>query len=278
MNSPLTSSSVVSHSGKRWFSAFYNNSLAVSLVLALGGSLGGSMLGYGAGSTDKDELKKALLQRNNLPQLEENAPTAPKLSDDEKFAAILQSVGIYFSQRRFDEATAKLNEAAAMRPDSPEVQGARAGIFAESGKIAEARVIYDKMVAADPKGFIPRFNQAELFTMEKNYDEARRRFEVLLTEFPDSEFLKLKVLLTYVAQKNLEKAAEWGEKLKHPKPTPYMYYGAAAMAITSGDIMGGKRLIVAAEHDFGAGKFSLLYQSLAGIGLVLQSEYPPVVQ
>lgn len=213
------------------------------------------------------------------PEAEQQAATPekqPELAPEEKeFREKMQAVGVAFSQRRFEEALEKLQEAEKLRPGSDDVLGARAGILAETGKYDEALAIYDKMVEEHPKAFVPRFNQAEVFCMQKKYDEARTRFEALLKDFPDSDFLCFKMMLIAMAEGDNAQAVEWGRRLQRPTPTPVMYYAAAALSISGGEIMKGKALMLAAEKDFGAGQHSLLYQSLAAMGLVLQGDYPP---
>jgi len=203
---------------------------------------------------------------------EKQPPLSPKQA---KLQGILKEVNTLFSKRQLEQASDKLKEAEQIDPEDEGVLSAKAAILAESDKVAEARAIYTKLAAAHPGSFVPQFNLAELFSIEKKYGEARTAFEALLKKFPDNDFLQFKIILTYLAEGNQKDAAAWFEKLKRPQPTPFMIYAAAALAIEGGNISGGKALILTAEKQFGAGRQQLLHDSLADLGIVLQGDYPP---
>ena len=196
-------------------------------------------------------------------------------AEEQKVVELFEKVGALFMQRNFAEASSVLDEVEKLKPGSPEVTMVRAGIFAETGQIDKAREIYVKEVEANPDAFVPNFNLVELLCMEKKYAEAREGFEKLLLKFPENDFLQFKILLTCLAEGKMTDAAIWAQKLQRQVQTPIMIYAAAAISIRSGDLEMGKKLILLAENQYGAGNQFLLYQSLAGINLVLQSDYPP---
>ncbi len=206
------------------------------------------------------------------PSAEQAAALSP---EDQKVFELFEKVGKLFMERRFSEAGEILDEVEKLKPEAQEISMVRAGIFAETGQLGKAREIYAKEVAANPDAFVPNFNLVELLCMEKKYDEAREGFEKLLVKFPENDFLQFKILLTCLAQNKMTEAAVWAQKLQRQVQTPIMIYAAAAISLRSGDLEMGKKLILLAENQFGAGNQFLLYQSLAGINLVLQSDYPP---
>ncbi len=180
-----------------------------------------------------------------------------------------------FSQRRFARAAEALKEAEAVMPDAPEVISSRAALLAETGQIAEARVIYQKLVDQAPDSFVPQFNLAELLAMERRYADAKAAFEALLVKFPESEFVKFKLILMSLALKDQKEALEWRKKLKADQPTALLFYSEAAIALANGEMAKGRLLIEEADQQFGEGQWQLLHESLAQIGLVLRSDYPP---
>jgi len=204
------------------------------------------------------------------------AEAAPSPSPEEvKFVQTLHQISDLFGERRFLDAEQLLEEAEKMKPNDPNLAMIRAGIYAETGHYDQAREIYDKALAKDPEGFVPNFNLVELLMMQKQYTKAREGFETMLKNFPDNDFLYFKILLTCLAENNQVDALQWYQKLQRQEPTPIMNYAAAAIAIRSGDLPAGKQLMLDAEARFGAGQHRLLYQSLAGIDLVLATDYPP---
>ena len=207
---------------------------------------------------------------------QESARESVTLSEeDQKAVEIFEKVGSLFMRREFSAASALLEEVEKLKPDSVEAKMIRAGIYAETGQIDKAREIYAKQVEANPDAFVPNFNLIELLCMQKKYAEAREGFEKLLEKFPENDFLQFKILLTCLAENKMTDAAIWNQKLQRQVQTPIMIYAAAAISIRSGDLPLGKKLILLAESQYGAGNQFLLHQSLAGINLVLQSDYPP---
>lgn len=196
-------------------------------------------------------------------------------SEDQKIYDLLQTISDLFVQQRFGEAMKALDAVEKLKPELKEVPTIRAGIYAEQGELDKARAIYAAQVKSEPDAFVPNFNLVELLCREKKYDEARGGFEGLLKKFPKNDFLQYRILLTWLAQGRITEANASAEKLQRRVQTPVMLYSAAAIALRSGDAQMGRQLILLAEKQFGAGNQYLLYQGLAGIGLVPKSDYPP---
>ncbi len=206
-------------------------------------------------------------------------PAAPTPTPDPLLAElqpIMVAFGKLFDERRFVEAGKELEAAEKIAPEHPVVLGARAGIYAETGEIEKARQIYETILTKEPNAFIPKYNLAELFLLRKDYVKGLEAFEALLKEFPESDLIRYKIILIHLHEKRQQQALEALKALERPgNPTPFMFYGAAAVAIANADLMTGKRMILAAEQTFGAGRQKLLYDSLAEIGLVMRGDYPP---
>ncbi len=196
--------------------------------------------------------------------------SAEALAPDQEKKLLPQVVAL-IGQRQFDQALEMLKSAEALAPGSARVLEVKAAVLSETGQFSEARAVYRRLGTLDPNAFAPKFNLAELLFLEKKVAEARLAFVALLNQFPNSDLLRFKILLTYVVQKNDQQARDWLEKLKQPKPTLFMYYGAAAIEISNGNIPEGKALLSAAGQDFGPDRQQLLRRSLADLGLVVGS-------
>jgi len=231
-------------------------------------------LGFWALAADSDEAARKLLLKRVTADLSDHRPQ-PQLTEEERLNQIMRRTGVYMDQLRFAEAGEVLKEAESLRPDHPAVRTLRMVILAELGKMDEARAICKRLLKEDPGNFVYRYNEAELYMMEKRYAEARRRFEKLREAHPGNDLLVFKIFLTYLGEKNEPMTLEWARKLDRPADTPYMYYAAAALALSSGDIATGHRAILDADRAFGHGKQRTLYHSLAQLGLVVRTAYPP---
>ncbi|HWL54471.1 MAG TPA: tetratricopeptide repeat protein [Chthoniobacteraceae bacterium] len=211
------------------------------------------------------------------PPAAEAEPTATVDPVAEQLKPLLTEFSKLFDARRFEEASEVLDKAEAIAPDHEVVVSARAGIYAESGKLDEARAIYKKLLEKSPDAFVPKYNLAELLLLDHQFDQGREAYEKLLKEFPNSDLIRYKILLTHLAQKNLKDALPWLDQLRQPTPTPFMLYGSAAIALYNADLLTGRRIILSAEQLFGPGRQKLLHDSLAEIGLVIRGDYPPAL-
>jgi len=198
-----------------------------------------------------------------------HAIVSPKVRD------ILKQVGMLYYKGELDEAIAALRPAEDIDPDSDEVLNAKAVILSESGDATGAQKIYSRLAQDHPKAFTPKYDLAELLLMEKKYEKAREGFQGLLSQYPNSDLVRFKILLTYLIQKNNDQTAVWLAELNQRGPSPISYYALAAVAFSTGDIAKGKEWIDSAETDFCAGRYRVLYNSLADIGFVMHGEYPP---
>lgn len=222
-------------------------------------------------------LATARAEETPAPPAAAAEPTAAPTVDPvaEQLKPLLAEFSQLFDARRFEESSQVLEKAEAIAPEHEVVLSARAGIFAESGKLDEARAIYQKLLEKSPDAFVPKYNLAELLLLDDQFDQGREAYEKLLKEFPNSDLIRYKILLTHLAQKNLEAALPWLDQLRQPTPTPFMLYGSAAIALYNADLLTGRRIILSAEQLFGPGRQKLLHDSLAEIGLVIRGDYPP---
>src|SRR5690606_19070097 len=117
----------------------------------------------------------------------------------EELKPVLIEFSQLFDARRFDEASKVLEKAEAVAPEHEVVLSARAGIYAESGQLDQARTIYEAILKKSPDAFVPKYNLAELLLLDRKYDEGREAFEKLLKEFPNSDLIRYKILLTHLA-------------------------------------------------------------------------------
>ncbi len=232
-------------------------------------------IGLWALASDPEETARKLLLKRVTATLSDEHRPQPEMSEEERLSQIMRRAGIYMDQRRFAEAGEVLREAEALKPNDPGVRALRMVILAELGKLEEARAINRELLKEHPGNFVYRYNEAELYMMERRYGEARRRFEKLREAHPDNDLLVFKIFLTYLGEKNEKMMLEWARKLDRPTDTPYMYYAASALALFSGDIATGHRAILDADRAFGYGKQRILYHSLAQMGLVIRTAYPP---
>lgn len=107
--------------------------------------------------------------------------------------------------RRFDEALAELDEAAALDPVHPKLHTARGFVLMMLNRTAEARAVYSVQLAADPAAFFVRYGLGLLHAWTGNHAEAASELEAVLRQSPDAPVVAAHLCLAY---SRLERSAE----------------------------------------------------------------------
>jgi len=85
-----------------------------------------------------------------------------------------------FDANNYEQALKDLDAIDARQPDLAESQNLRGVIEMRQKDYANAETALQKALAADPKFWNARFNLAEIPFLQKNWPEARKRFQELL--------------------------------------------------------------------------------------------------
>src|SRR3954464_1514988 len=111
-----------------------------------------------------------------------------------------------FNANHYEQALKELDGIDARQPDLAESANLRGVIFMRQQKYDEAEKALQKALSADPKFWNARFNLAEIPFLQKNWAEARRRFQELLTgnaselQGEATQLIQYKILITYIME------------------------------------------------------------------------------
>src|SRR5438445_1807084 len=103
------------------------------------------------------------------------APTKAEL--EERYNAAYRA----FDSKKFSEALKQLDAIDARQPDLAASKNLRGVILMRQGKYDEAETALQEASRIDPKFWNARFNLAEIPFLKKDWAEARKRFEQLLS-------------------------------------------------------------------------------------------------
>lgn len=205
----------------------------------------------------------------------EATPATPTLTpEQEKAREIMVKANEAYNSQHYTEALTLLDEVEKLVPDDVQVAMMRGGCYAELGKFDEAAKVFQALKEKMPEHFAVQFNLVELKGMQKDYPAAREGFTELLKQFPNSDFVRYKIMLTYLAEWNQAGAIEWFQQIRQRGETPELSYAAAALAISQGKFALSDRLMLEAEQR-APGALRHLYDSLAAIDFVRRAGYPP---
>src|SRR5918912_4099181 len=111
-----------------------------------------------------------------------------------------------FDRNDFDQALKDLDEMDARQPDLAESQNLRGVIYMRQRLYDKAEAALYEAVRIDPKFWNARFNLAEIPFLKKDWAEARKRFQELLTsnaadlQGEATQLIQYKILLTYLME------------------------------------------------------------------------------
>src|SRR5947208_6742504 len=135
-----------------------------------------------------------------------------------------------FDGNNFPDALKELDAIDARQPDLAESQNLRGVIMMRQGIYDKAEAALREALRIDSKFLNARFNLAEIPFLKKDWAEARKRFEQLLsTGGPDlakeaSQLIQYKILLTYLMEGKGNMVDSMLAKLELSPDTPAVDY------------------------------------------------------
>jgi Flp pilus assembly protein TadD len=177
-----------------------------------------------------------------------------------------------FDAGKFSEALKQLDAIDARQPDLAASKNLRGVVVMRQGNYDEAEVALTEAARIDPKFWNARFNLAEIPFLKKDWAEARKRFEQLLSTGQSdlakeaSQLIQYKILLTYLMESNSNMVDSILAKLELSPDTPAVDYVKAAVALQQKNQAEAKDWMSAAEKNYSPQLNKLFVESLYEIG------------
>ena len=177
-----------------------------------------------------------------------------------------------FEANNFPQALKELDAIDARQPDLAASQNLRGVILMRQGIYDKAEVALLEAERIDPKFWNARFNLAEIPFLKKDWADARKRFEKLLSSSQSdlaseaSQLIQYKILLTYLLEGKENMVDSILAKLELSPDTPAVDYVKAAVALQHKNGKEAKDWMAAAEKNFSAQLNKLFAESLYEVG------------
>ncbi len=177
-----------------------------------------------------------------------------------------------FDANNFSEALKQLDALDARQPDIAESQNLRGVILMREGIFDKAEAALHEALRTDPKFWNARFNLAEIPFLQKNWADARKRFEELLSsnaaelQGEAAQLIQYKILLTYLLEGKENMVDALLAKFELSPDTPAVHYANAAISLQKQDAAKAKEWMTAAEKNFSPQLNKLFAESLYEIG------------
>ncbi|PYK44988.1 MAG: hypothetical protein DME46_05440 [Verrucomicrobia bacterium] len=177
-----------------------------------------------------------------------------------------------FDAANYVQALKELDAIDARKPDLAASQNLRGVVYMRQGLYDKAEAALSEARGLDPKFWNARFNLAEIPFLKKDWSEARKRFQELLTsnaaelQGEATQLIQYKILLTYLLEGNDTMVDSILAKFELSPDTPAVHYANAAISLQSQNIPGAKNWMAAAEKNFSSQLNKLFAESLYEIG------------
>ena len=177
-----------------------------------------------------------------------------------------------FDAGKFPEALKQLDAIDARQPDLAASKNLRGVILMRQGNYDQAEAALTEAARIDPKFWNARFNLAEIPFLKKDWAEARKRFEQLLSTGQSdlakeaSQLIQYKILLTYLMEGKSNMVDSILAKLELSPDTPAVDYVKAAVALQQKNEAEAKDWISAAEKNYSPQLNKLFVESLYEVG------------
>jgi Flp pilus assembly protein TadD len=194
------------------------------------------------------------------------APTKAELED--MYNAAYRA----FDSNKYSEALKQLDAIDARQPDLAASKNLRGVILMRQSSYDDAEKALQEASRIDPKFWNARFNLAEIPFLKKDWAEARRRFEKLLSSGESdlakeaSQLIQYKILLTYLMEGKTNMVDSILAKLELSPDTPAVDYVKAAVALQQKNQREAQDWISAAEKNFTPQLNKLFAESLYEVG------------
>src|SRR5437868_5641907 len=177
-----------------------------------------------------------------------------------------------FDAANYTEALKQLDAIDARKPDLAASQNLRGVVYMRQGLYDKAEAALSEARGLDPKFWNARFNLAEIPFLKKDWAEARKRFQELLTssaaelQGEATQLIQYKILLTYLLEGNDTMVDSILAKFELSPDTPAVQYANAAISLQGQNIPDAKKWMAAAEKNFSPQLNKLFAESLYEIG------------
>ena len=177
-----------------------------------------------------------------------------------------------FDAGKYPEALKQLDAIDARQPDLAASKNLRGVILMRQGNYDQAEAALTEAARIDPKFWNARFNMAEIPFLKKDWVEARKRFEQLLSTGQSdlakeaSQLIQYKILLTYLMEGKSNMVDSILAKLELSPDTPAVDYVKAAVAFQQKNEAEAKDWITAAEKNYSPQLNKLFVESLYEVG------------
>jgi len=173
-----------------------------------------------------------------------------------------------YEAQDYDKALSLIAEAEKIQELTAATPNLRGAVALDRENFDEARKQFEASLRVNPYFFPAKFNLADIPFRKKNYAQARAMYETILAQSPKNELVQYRIFLTYLLEKNMTEAEKARDAIKFPGETPAYYFAHACWEWTNGKTREGDSFIRSAQDIFGPARCRLFFEPLENLGWV----------
>ena len=189
----------------------------------------------------------------------------------EKFQQLLADGEKLLVEKRVPEALQKLTDAEAIAPLHPVVLNLKGSCLVHIRDFERALPYFDKAATLYPAFWQSHFNRAEMFFVEKKWEDSEKKFRELLErgdaiDASTRKLMEYKVILCLIKRQKFDEAQKLIDRYDIYDDTPIYYYSKAAMHFEKDERKEAEEWVTNARGIYDAQLNSIYEDSLTEIG------------
>lgn len=204
-----------------------------------------------AGSLAAQDEPAAEAPASGIPQIEVSITTPEAKAaqekflklpaeQQEKFGKLMAEGEKLLSERRVPEALQRLTDAEALWPEHPNLLNLKGACLVNIRDFERALPYFEKAAKLYPEFWQSHFNRAEMFFVQKKWEEAEKLFRDLLkheqeVDAATRKLVDYKIMLCLIKRQKFDEATALINKYDIYDEAPIHYYALAALHFEKGE-------------------------------------------
>ncbi|MFM7182378.1 MAG: tetratricopeptide repeat protein [Verrucomicrobiales bacterium] len=191
--------------------------------------------------------------------------------EQKKFQQLLVDGEKLLAEKRVPEALQKLIDAESIAPIHPVVLNLKGSCLVQIRDFDRALLYFEKAAKLYPTFWQSHFNRAEMFFVQKKWEEAEKQFRELLKQgdaidATTRKLMEYKVMLCLIKQQKFDDATPLINRYDIYDDAPIYYYSMAALHFEKKENKEAEEWVTNARAIYDAQLYSIYEDSLTEIG------------
>jgi tetratricopeptide (TPR) repeat protein len=182
-----------------------------------------------------------------------------------RLAMVLRQSTKHYDAGEYQAALDRLGALQGSLAQDLSVLNLRGAILTKTGDYAQARRLFEAVLAADPEYFPAAYNLGEVEFVQGDYAAALRTFQQIRRRDPRNELVRFKIMVCHLLLGEQAEAERLAAGFIPAGSTPAWYYAQAMLARRAGDAARAARHLAVARSIYGDESCRLFDESVSTV-------------